>query len=245
MHQTTNQLDRLYVAKPCTADWNAMTGNERVRFCDHCQLNVYNLSALTRSQAEELIAQSEGRLCTKFYRRADGTILTQDCPVGLRALTRRASKTASAVFSALLSLFVPGVTARPDDTAKTCSHLKIKIVEAEAQNVRATITGAVFDITRAVIPRARVTVVEEHSGKQWETRSNEEGQFGFTLLPPGSYSITIWSPGFASFKKDKLKIAAKEELQMDVTLHVGSVGGAAFLPNQPGTKDFPSAKFSE
>jgi hypothetical protein len=82
-----------------------MAGNERVRYCDLCELKVYNLSGMTRRQAEALVSNAEGRLCVRFYRRADGTILTRNCPVGLRALKQRASKIAGATLSAVLGFF--------------------------------------------------------------------------------------------------------------------------------------------
>jgi hypothetical protein len=82
-----------------------MIGDERVRFCGQCELNVYNLSAMTKAQAENLIVRTEGRLCAKFYRRSDGSILTQDCPVGLRALRQRMSRIRRAVASMLLGFF--------------------------------------------------------------------------------------------------------------------------------------------
>jgi len=82
-----------------------MYGNERVRFCDQCQLNVYNLSEMTKSDAERLIGNAEGRLCVRYYRRRDGSILTQNCPVGLRALKKRLSRVASALASTVLSFF--------------------------------------------------------------------------------------------------------------------------------------------
>lgn len=99
-----NMLERVRVAAPCQAEWDEMRGDERVRFCHRCELNVYNLSALTRREAERLVMNTEGRLCVRFYRRADGTILTRNCPVGLRALKRRVSRVASATFAALTSL---------------------------------------------------------------------------------------------------------------------------------------------
>lgn len=104
----TNPLEHVRVAAPCTADWDKMQGNERVRFCDKCSYNVYNLSEMTRREAEALITRAEGRLCVRFYRRADGTILTRNCPVGLRALKRRVSRVANAVASALLT-FLTGL----------------------------------------------------------------------------------------------------------------------------------------
>lgn len=96
-------LNNIYVASPCSADWSNMTGNDQVRFCGQCNLNVYNLSGMTRAQAEDLIRQKEGKLCVRYYRRADGTILTQNCPVGLQAIKRRMSRIATAVASAVLS----------------------------------------------------------------------------------------------------------------------------------------------
>jgi hypothetical protein len=108
MRRFSNPLSNVKVASPCPADWDRMIGDERVRFCGQCQLNVYNLSALTRDQAESVIAGTEGRLCVRFYRRKDGSILTQDCPVGLRAIRQRASRIRRAVLSALFG-FLAGI----------------------------------------------------------------------------------------------------------------------------------------
>jgi len=55
---------------------------ERVRHCGECKLNVYNLSEMTQTEAEGLIRKHEGRLCVRYYQRADGTVLTRNCPVG-------------------------------------------------------------------------------------------------------------------------------------------------------------------
>ena len=82
MEKFTNPLERVRIASPCAADWDKMQGDARKRFCGECKMNVYNLSAMTKSEAETLLINSEGRLCARFYRRADGTILTQNCPVG-------------------------------------------------------------------------------------------------------------------------------------------------------------------
>jgi hypothetical protein len=67
-----------------------MIGDERVRFCGPCQKNVYNLSAMASEEAESLLAQREGSICIRLYRREDGTVLTADCPVGVRR--RRVSR---------------------------------------------------------------------------------------------------------------------------------------------------------
>jgi hypothetical protein len=89
-------LDAIQIARPCPADWEAMAAvagqaADRVRHCAQCNLRVYNLSALARQDAEQLIHQSEGRLCVRLYRREDGTVLTQDC-----SWFRRAAKATEA-----------------------------------------------------------------------------------------------------------------------------------------------------
>ncbi|MDB4998841.1 MAG: hypothetical protein JWM74_6273 [Myxococcaceae bacterium] len=82
-------LDTMKIASPCTASWDEMKGDDRVRFCGGCEKNVYNLSAMAREEAESLLRAKEGNLCARLYRRADGTVLTADCPVGAKRVRRR------------------------------------------------------------------------------------------------------------------------------------------------------------
>lgn len=98
-------LDNIKIASPCSQDWNSMTGNDRQRFCGACELNVYNLSGMTRIEAERLILSAEGRLCVRFFRRADGTVITQDCPVGWARIKKRATIMISAVASMMFTFF--------------------------------------------------------------------------------------------------------------------------------------------
>lgn len=92
-------LDDLRIASPCDASWEKMrplttTDGERARFCGACDKNVYDLSSMTRADALALIERHEGRCCVRYYQRADGTVLTEDCPVGVRALLKRAERRA-------------------------------------------------------------------------------------------------------------------------------------------------------
>lgn len=105
MRRFDNPLDNIRIASPCSANWDEMFGDDRKRFCGECKLNVYNLSNMNRRDAENLIINSEGRLCVRFFRRADGTILTGNCPVGWAAVKKRASKIATAAFSMVAGLF--------------------------------------------------------------------------------------------------------------------------------------------
>jgi hypothetical protein len=82
--KTVPLLARIRVATPCQADWSQMTGDERVRHCAHCKKDVFNLSELSREQAERLIIEKNGDLCARYFQRTDGTILLADCSVGIK-----------------------------------------------------------------------------------------------------------------------------------------------------------------
>jgi hypothetical protein len=100
----TPNLDSIRIASPCSADWNSMQGDERRRFCADCKLHVHDISAMSRDEALDLLRQAgQGRLCVRLHRRSDGTVLTQDCPVGLRRRLRWAWARAVAAASVLLS----------------------------------------------------------------------------------------------------------------------------------------------
>ena len=105
MARFDSPLERVRIAAPCKADWEEMVGTDRVRFCGQCNLNVYNLSSMTKSEAESFVSRNEASLCIRFYRRSDGSILTRNCPVGLRAIRRRMSYIAKAVSSTVLGFF--------------------------------------------------------------------------------------------------------------------------------------------
>ena len=90
-------LENVRVASPCNASWDEMLGDDRVRFCTSCEKNVFNLSAMPRVDAERLLAERmNGELCVRFYQRADGTVMTQDCPVGVTKKRRKLAVLAAA-----------------------------------------------------------------------------------------------------------------------------------------------------
>ena len=95
-------LENLHVASPCHEKWGEMVGDETSRFCLRCEKNVYDLSSMTRVEAESLITAKEGKLCVRYYRRADGTVLTADCPDGI-ARKRRRNVAAGVVGASLLA----------------------------------------------------------------------------------------------------------------------------------------------
>ena len=87
-----------------------MTGDEKSRVCAQCDLSVLNASEMTDEEVMMAIMslQTGKRVCMRIYRRHDGTILTKDCPVGLRkklaANARRVAAWLAGGLSVLVSL---------------------------------------------------------------------------------------------------------------------------------------------
>lgn len=82
-------LSQFRIAAPCSVEWSDMNGDDRVRSCGKCEKNVYNLIGMDGDEAAELLTQHEGNACIQAYQRSDGTLMTQNCPVGLRKLRQR------------------------------------------------------------------------------------------------------------------------------------------------------------
>jgi hypothetical protein len=119
MPRPTSLLDSIAIATPCHVPWEDMRGEGRARFCGACKLHVYDIAAMTRAEAEALIRGAEGRLCLQLFRRADGTVLTRDCPRGLREAARRRLRAAAARVAAVVALvamsLVGGAGCRPQN----------------------------------------------------------------------------------------------------------------------------------
>jgi hypothetical protein len=223
MNTHSINLDRLRIATPCPIGWEQMNGDNRVRFCGHCQLNVYNISELSRSEAEALIASTEGRLCAKLFRRADGTILTKECPVGLRAVRMRVSKKAAAVFAAMVSLVsvIFGQQSSDKFEKSACTpQARISRTNPESAFAGAVLSGTLVDPNGGIVGNASITVTNLDSNKTDTTTSNDQGRFEFKSIAAGSYSIKIQLLGFKSFLVNNLQVEKDKLTNVDLILEL-------------------------
>ncbi len=136
-------MRRTELATPCTANWDEMSGDEKIRHCGQCDLNVYNVSAMTDEEVlEQMVMLTAGKkVCMSLYRRADGTFITKDCPVGLRRLQQKARHAAAWIAGglSLLVSFASGswlpafAQAACDWPRKPRWHSKIQVITASNQ----------------------------------------------------------------------------------------------------------------
>lgn len=77
---------------------------------------------------------------------------------------------------------------------------------ATAQVLYGTLTGTVTDPTQAVVPDAKVQVVNVGTGLTKEGATNQDGIYLFTDLPAGVYKINISARSFAPVAREGVTI---------------------------------------
>jgi len=217
--KTEVQLDRLRIASPCPTTWEQMKGDERTRFCDLCNLHVYNIAELTASEAKSLIANTDGRICARLYRRSDGTVITKDCPVGLRAIRKRVARIAGALFATVISLCGSAFGQKLTEGDKACRQ-QVKITRALIQDPieNGAVAGTILDANGAVIPGAVITLNDAQSKKSYEAKSADDGRFVISNVAPGFYELVVTSAGFKKLVMGNLKVMGKETANVDASL---------------------------
>jgi ankyrin repeat protein len=215
-------FDRMIIPAPCDADWDAMAGNDRVRFCEHCNLHVTNLSNITRQEAIRLVAQSEGRLCVRFVKRADGSVLSKQSPQRLHHIARRVSRIAAGAFTATLSLSSAaaqtGSTSSSLPTEQAVAPRALSPVEAGC-----TLSGIVADPNGAVVSGATVTLTDLKGGSFFTFITADDGAYKFSMLPAGSYSLTAAANSFQPTGIDKIELTDGAERSMNLELKIPEI----------------------
>jgi hypothetical protein len=224
-HLPQFDLDNIYVAKPCPAAWDSMIGDDRARNCIQCDRTVYNISGLNRAEASDLVANREGRMCVRLYRRSDGTVITKDCPKGLKEYRIRVAKFAGSVFAAVLGLFTVGQAQRRpiDDTQGIRSESSLNVSRIE---------GTVKDQTGASVSDAKVTITTPN-GKKTVRRTDSQGRFSLTsfALEGGKNELRIEFPAFMPFV-DTFWIRRREVIDFPIVLETAFIGEIVVLPNR-------------
>ena len=230
------------IASPCSVSWESMEGDERVRHCAVCSLNVYNFAGMTREEVRALLARGEGRVCAKLYRRADGTVLTRDCPTGLRALRRRASRAAAAMVAALLSLpafALPGKKPELNVEGSTVTLTTGHIATMQSAAFKGVVVGG------DPIPGVTVTLREEASTRTLTAVTDAKGSFTFGALTPGTYRADLTMPGLQPASISHLELKSGVVTYANITLRVIEEMGIILIPTGPVRHDPLSTTFTQ
>ena len=115
---------------------------------------------------------------------------------------------------------------------------------AHAQLATADILGTVTDATGAVIPNAKVTLVNNGTHEQRVANTDSSGNYTFSLLPVGTYNVTVNLAGFKASTVSSLAIEAGDRARADVKLQTGTVNETVTVEAQTPLLQADSATVS-
>jgi hypothetical protein len=92
-----------------------------------------------------------------------------------------------------------------------------------AQTATGQISGTVKDPSGAVVPGATVTVNSEATGLTRAATTDQNGDYVFALLPPGTYSVSAGLQGFSTAKEAGIRLLVGNSIRVDLALATGDV----------------------
>ena len=101
------------------------------------------------------------------------------------------------------------------------------------QAVSATLVGTVTDNTGAIVPRASVDILENATGIKHTDITNASGNYSFPDLTPGTYAVTVSSPGFKKETRSGVDVAVNTTTRVDITLQPGSITETVTVTGAP------------
>ena len=217
-----------------------MTGNERVRFCSHCSMEVNNLSALTRKQAMRLVSGSEGRICVRYVvNPVDNTPLFAGTK--LYQITRRAGIAAGVLSATLAVSSLAYAQGEPVlNKVKTDAQAE-KVLKNTDPNENelptGSLSGTVYDAGGAVVPNALISLKSQNGKYSTTTTSDANGFYKFENLAGDDYTVSF---GGFMWKKlnTNIQVAPSREsilninLEPDIAQEIEISGGAMFVEYQ-------------
>jgi Carboxypeptidase regulatory-like domain len=105
----------------------------------------------------------------------------------------------------------------------TVAALTLPSFLAAQNTVTGAISGTVTDASSAVLPNLTVTLKSVEKGFTQETKTNAQGFFQFSLLEPGTYSVTVTASGFKTLT-DTTTVSVGQNSIVNAKLEVGSAG---------------------
>lgn len=122
------------------------------------------------------------------------------------------------------------------------ASLVLSAVCALGQSPNGNINGLVLDPTNRVIAGAEIIAVNDVTGVQFTTKTNDEGVYVYPSLPPGPYRLQVSKVGFKTIVKPDIILNVQDALSINFTLPIGALletvtvkGGAPLVNTENAT----------
>ena len=116
--------------------------------------------------------------------------------------------------------------------------LAVAIAHADAQELRGSVRGTVFDSSGGVVAGAKLTLRNVNTNVAVERDSSASGAYVFDFVSPGTYSLTVGMQGFRGFQQDNILVQTRSDITVDAKLEVGAVNETVRVEAAPITVQF-------
>src|SRR5207245_2217262 len=103
-----------------------------------------------------------------------------------------------------------------------CMVLCWMATSLHGQGYFGTISGDITDPSKAAVPDARVTLLDQQKGYQFTTTSDKSGRYVFTSVPPGTYSVSAQVPGFEKIIRENVTVDVSTNATANLALKVAT-----------------------
>jgi hypothetical protein len=100
------------------------------------------------------------------------------------------------------------------------------------QSIYGSIRGLVTDPTAAIVANAKVTLTNEGTSEQRSAASNNLGEYVFSQVIPGTYTISLEAQGFKKVDRKNIILETQNQLTVDLKLEVGSVAESVVVTTE-------------
>ena len=111
--------------------------------------------------------------------------------------------------------------------------LLFAVLNSNAQEFRAILTGLVTDPSGAVIKNASITIVNQESGTTYTAQTTDKGVYYIPYVLPGDYTVTAKADGFKTAVQDKVVLLASQTFNQNFKLEVGSIAQQVVVNEVP------------
>jgi hypothetical protein len=101
-----------------------------------------------------------------------------------------------------------------------------------AQATSGTLLGTVTDASGAAVPHAKVEITEQNTAQQYSRETNESGNYEFTFLTPGVYTVKITSQGFETAVTKNVQVTVNSTVRNDMQMKTGNLAETVTVTDQ-------------
>ena len=125
--------------------------------------------------------------------------------------------------------------------ALACLMVQPMVAQSTTQGA---IGGTVFDVTDAVVPKAAVTIRNDGTNAEIHVTADDSGYFNAPLLEPGSYTVTIASPGFSEYRASTVIVQVGQLTDLKPHLTTGASTSVVEVTSEAPLLNFDSPDMS-